>query len=188
LISNAERVLNLNDREIYGKAFAKADEQQLRAAIQINNPSQRVNLIAIEAPNNGEGVYTKEQIKYALRACYTAFKAAKIMAEKTYLMNLGRDQKQDYTNHDVLRTNIHTGWWGCGAYGNNRQMMIITQIIGALWANIDTIRFHTENDNYQEDINSALEKVKALKSRPDFEEAIEGIYRMNLDWKKSNDT
>ena len=180
-------MINLDTSDIYGNAFARADEEQLRKAFQPIQPPQVVNLIAIEAPSYGHGRYTHEQIKYILTASFTGFKAAQILAKKTHAMNNTSDSIESDTNR-TFRTIIHTGWWGCGAYGNNRQMMLITQILAAYWAQVDEIHFHTQNDEHNDDIEKAQELAKKLQEIKQVDEVIEAILALNLEWDKSNNT
>ena len=174
-------MINLDTTEIYGNAFARASDEQLRKAFS-RIPSQAVNLIAIEAPSYGAGRYTPEQVRYILTACYTGFKAAQILANKTHAMNTAS------TSTDSFRTIIHTGWWGCGAYGNNRQMMLITQMLAAHWAQVDEIHFHTQNLEHKDDIKKAEEIFGQLQEKKQVEEVIEEILKLNLEWEKSNNT
>jgi Spy/CpxP family protein refolding chaperone len=87
-----------------------------------------------------------------------------------------------------LRTIIHTGWWGCGAYGNNRQMMLITQILAAQWAQIDRIIFHTQNKEHEKDIEQAEQAVEKLRLGKRVKEVVDEIFHLNLEWEKSNNT
>jgi len=185
-------VINLDTKNIYGNAFVKATEEQLQNAFKPVQPPQVVNLIAIEAPSYGEGRYTHEQIEYILTTCFTGFKAAQMLANKTHAMNTGvstqsrRPSNSGDTNS--LRTIIHTGWWGCGAYGNNRQMMLITQILAAHWAQINKIIFHTQTTEHQNDIDAAKEVVNKLVQEKNIKEVIDKLVNLNLEWEKSNNT
>ena len=37
---------------------------------------------------------------------------------------------------------VHTGWWGCGAFGGNRVLMAILQVIAAEMAGVGQLVFH----------------------------------------------
>ncbi|CAF3544720.1 unnamed protein product [Rotaria sordida] len=192
LISNTERVIDLDTKDIYGNAFAPANKEQLQHAFKLVDPPQVVNLIAIEAPSNGEGCYTYEQINYILTNCYTGFKAAQILAHKTYEMNRyasnSDHQRPSHNETNNFRTIIHTGWWGCGAYGNNRQIMLITQMLAAHWAQIDEIIFHTQNNEHSKDIAISQTVFEKLKDEQQVKEVINKIIKLNLEWEKSNNT
>ena len=187
MLSNIERVINLNTRKIYGNAFANATETELTEACQYLHKPQLVNLIAIEAPSYGHGLYSFEQIQFILITAFTGFKAARLLAKKTRALNLGLSSVRS-TDHSPLRTVIHTGWWGCGAYGNNRQMMILTQILAAHWAGIDELIFHVQNEEYRRETVQARNIATTLLSETKWENVIEQIRQLRLQWEKSNNT
>ena len=178
----------MDTNKVYGNAFAKASERQLVQACEYLSTPQTVNLIAIEAPNGGQGAYTKEQIEFILVAAYVGFKAAAILARKTYALNMPNQQSLRRNSNDRIRTLIHTGWWGCGAYGNNRQMTLLAQILAAYWAQIDELVFHTQTNEYQKDIDAALEFSRSVLSEKQVEVVIDGIVKLDLQWEKSNNT
>ena len=182
----------MDSKNIYGNAFANADGEVLKSAFRRLQPPQVVNLIAIRAPSYGKGDYTADEIRNILITCYTGFKAAKILDRKTHAMNSyvlsesGRHMIQN--SQTPLRTTIHTGWWGCGAFGNSRQMMLITQIVAARWAQIDEIVFHTQTDNFRDDIAKAKEVAEKLNEIRDMHQVVQEIVELKLKWEKSNNT
>ncbi|CAF1138155.1 unnamed protein product [Adineta steineri] len=188
LISNTERVIQMDTSKVYGNAFAKASERQLIQACKYLDSSQKVNLIAIEAPSHGRGSYTRDQIDYILLTCYVGFKAAQILANKTHALNTSNQRSSSRSENKHFRTIIHTGWWGCGAYGNNRRMMILTQILAAYWTEIDELIFHTQSNDYQGDIDAAQEIAHQLLKEKRVDDVINQIVKLNLQWEKSNDT
>lgn len=185
LISNTERVIEMDTTKVYGNEFAKASERQLIQACRYLPKSQTVNLIAIEAPSHGRGSYTRDDIDYILVTCYVGFKAAQILANKTHALNTRNPRQGRNTG---FRTVIHTGWWGCGAYGNNRQMMVITQLLAAYWAEIDELVFHTQNNDHQQEIDVARGIVGKLLQEKQVAKVIDQITQLNLQWDKSNHT
>ncbi|CAF2511735.1 unnamed protein product [Rotaria sp. Silwood2] len=188
LISNTERVINMDTNKVYGNAFAKATERQLiQACVYLSQP-QTVNLIAIEAPSHGRGSYTREQVNYIITTCYVGFKAAQLLAYKTHALNTKHQRSSSRSGKNGFRTKIHTGWWGCGAYGNNRQMMILTQMLAAYWAQVEEIIFHTQTNEYDKDINAAREIVEKLLLEKNVDRAIDEIVKLNLQWERSNNT
>ena len=42
---------------------------------------------------------------------------------------------------------IHTGYRGCGAYGGNRELMSLFQIIAAKFTKVGSLAFHTGSDS-----------------------------------------
>ena len=41
------------------------------------------------------------------------------------------------------RTVVHTGFWGCGAFGGNRVLMVSLQVVAAVMAGLDGLVLHT---------------------------------------------
>jgi hypothetical protein len=176
----------MDTTKVYGNAFAKASERQLIQACKYLSKPQTVNLIAIEAPSHGRGVYTREQVEYILVTCYVGFKAAQVLANKTYALN--NKNQRSATRGGNFRTIIHTGWWGCGAYGNNRQMMILTQILAAYWTQVDEIIFHTQTNEHQRDISAAQALVEKMLKEKRIDTVIDQILGLNFQWERSNNT
>lgn len=175
----------MDTEKVYGNAFAKASERSLVQACHYLPQAQTVNLIAIEAPSHGRGSYNREDVDYILLTCYTGFKAAQILANKTHALNARRAPSGRNTR---FRTVIHTGWWGCGAYGNNRQMMIVTQLLAAYWAELDELVFHTQDTKHQADIDAARSLVEKLLREKQVERVIDLIVQVGLQWDRSNNT
>jgi hypothetical protein len=38
---------------------------------------------------------------------------------------------------------VHTGYWGCGAFGGNRELMVLLQVVAARMAGLERLVFHT---------------------------------------------
>jgi hypothetical protein len=95
------------------------------AATRVCRPVLTSNIIAIAAPT-GSGVYTSSQIRGILANAAGAFAAA---VEETRKL-------------DGSAAEIHTGWWGCGAFGGNKPLMFVLQILAARMAGAGRIVFH----------------------------------------------
>lgn len=133
LISGAERrclvKTDSNNQEgrpfgLYGNAFGRASEEVIRKAIVIIDPPTFTNLICISAPNCGDGRYTMDEILYILHTTYTGFNAAVIESGSSPVI-------------------IHSGYWGCGAFGGNRILMTWLQALAAKLANVKQLVLHT---------------------------------------------
>jgi len=98
---------------LYGNAFARATEDQVRTATRPLSPPTISNILAMAAPPGGYGEYSREEMLDVLTTAYTGFSAAR--AESQRLVQ------------GVARTVIHTGFWGCGAFGGDRRLMTILQ-------------------------------------------------------------
>jgi hypothetical protein len=136
-IRNVERRCSIStdinpDRErpvgLYGNNFAKATAKAIELATTSIDPPTITNIIAMEAPAGGYGSYQYDEIEYVLTTAFTGFSAAKIESQ---------------LECEEPITIIHTGFWGCGAYGGNRVLMALLQLLAARLAKIDRLIFHT---------------------------------------------
>ena len=114
---------------LYGNNFARAKSEAIKKATKALNPPTITNIIAMEAPCYGYGVYKIEEIEYILITAFTGFSAAYIESQ------LGFTQQKS--------TIIHTGFWGCGAYGGNRILMALLQLLAARLSRVKCLVFHT---------------------------------------------
>ncbi len=114
---------------IYGNAFARADPDVVRRATSPIVPPTISNLVAMSAPPGGQGRYTEDEISSILATAYTGFRAARL--ESARLQGEG------------TRVAVHSGYWGCGAFGGNRVLMATLQAVAAGMAGLDRLVFHT---------------------------------------------
>lgn len=114
-------------RNLYGNAFRDASLDEVMTATKVLSPATLTNLIAISAPT-GRGRYTPKQIRDILETAYAGFCAAVLESQRT-----GAE------NADLV---IHTGWWGCGAFGGHRVLMALLQILAARLAGVSKLVFH----------------------------------------------
>jgi hypothetical protein len=117
---------------LYGNHFARADGQVVAQATHLLDPPTVSNILAMEAPANGWGRYTEAQIHYILTTAYTGFAAA--VVESQHLLG------------PEVSVVIHTGYWGCGAYGGNRVLMPLLQMVAAVMTGVDALVFHAGPD------------------------------------------
>jgi hypothetical protein len=150
---------------IYGNAFEIATEEQVRASTRTISPPTISNILAITAPSGGYGDYTIGNMLEVLITAYTGFSCAR--------------KESDNLVPENPKTLIHTGFWGCGAFGGNRILMTILQCIAAELAKVD-LEFWAVNDSgvkvaeeaynlyksighAKENVYSILEKLDANK-------------------------
>jgi hypothetical protein len=114
---------------LYGNNFARATSEAIARAIQPIDPPTITNIIAMEAPPGGCGFYKREEIEYIFMTAFTGFSAARIESR------LQATQPPS--------TVIHTGFWGCGAYGGNRILMALLQLLAARLSQVNCLVFHT---------------------------------------------
>jgi hypothetical protein len=118
---------------LYGNHFARASAAAIERATEAIIPPTITNLIAMEAPPGGSGLYTGAEIAYILGTAFSGFAAARIESQSS------RDAARP------TEVAIHTGFWGCGAYGGNRVLMAVLQLLAATLARVDRLVFHTGN-------------------------------------------
>ena len=171
LIKNVERMLQFdtdptenNKNGIYGSHFKHSSIEQIKEVTTILEPSTYSNIISIEAPKTSKGLYTKSQIIYAIQTAFTGFLAAKLegfILEKEVVV-------------------IHTGFWGCGAFGGNKLLMCIIQIICAKLSKIDHLIFHTKSSS--ETVAEAKKIVESLKEISTIELLVEKLLIYEFEW------
>jgi len=146
-----------NEREgrpfgLYGNHFAIAKPESVERATRVIDPPTFTNLIAIEAPSHGSGVYSRSDIELVLRTAFTAFRAAML------------ESQEEATEVGGLppAVVIHTGFWGCGAYGGNRILMALLQLLAARVAGVDRVVFHTVHGDGSETFTRAVRTLEAV--------------------------
>lgn len=137
---------------LYGRAFAHATPGTIERAVTRVAPPTRSNILAMQAPEHGQGPYARETISGALTTAFTGFRAAR--AESARL------------THGAPRpVVVHTGWWGCGVYGGHRVMMGMIQMIAARLAGLDGLVFHHGEAAARGVLDEAMEHAAALCER-----------------------
>jgi len=109
---------------LYGNAFAVAPAEAIRRATTRIEPPTVTNLIAMAAPSGGRGLYTASEIERVMTTAYTGFRAAVLQTGDA-------------------PTVVHTGFWGCGAFGGNRVLMALLQVLAGQMAGVERLVFHT---------------------------------------------
>jgi hypothetical protein len=135
---------------LYGNAFRSASTATVLGAVTLIEPPTLSNILAIRAPSYGRGVYSPADLDYILATAYTGFAAA-------------HDESVRLAGPDV-RTVIHTGFWGCGAYGGNRSVMIFLQALAGDLAGTALV-FHTVTPGGMPVTEAALGDYRSELSR-----------------------
>jgi len=157
---------------LYGNRFATASTDVVRAAVRVHRPPPRSNLIAIAAPSGGRGEYVRREIETILVTAYTGFAAARSETERLW---------------PGTPTEIRTGFWGCGAFGGNRQLMTILQLLAARLAGVTRLAFYAFDDAGRADFvagSKALDGV--LRGGEPMAELIERIADLDYCWGTSD--
>ena len=124
---------------LYGNNFMQASSDAIKKAIHILSPPSLSNILAISALSTGHGRYTRHQINKLFSTLYTGFIATRIESQQC--------ENDEYK--EQMETVIHTGNWGCGAFGGNSILIAILQITAAFCAGIDKLIYHTLSKHTQ---------------------------------------
>jgi hypothetical protein len=170
LIKGAQRSLSFDTmRGPYGNSFASASLEHILASTTFLASPAYSNILAMVAPLGGSGRYSLHEITDILRTAFIGFAACK--AEST-----------------TPKVVIHTGTWGCGAYGGNHTLMMLLQLCAAQLAGIDHMVFHTVSrqysDRYEQAVQLFDELSKAAQLGP--KDIAGRICTMGFEWGRSD--
>jgi hypothetical protein len=160
---------------LYGNAFGRAGADTVRRATTRIDPPTITNLVAIAAPSGGHGRYRADEIESVLVTAYTGFGAAVRESRR------GRDAAGPVV--------VHSGYWGCGAFGGNRVLMTLLQALAAAMAGLDRLVFHTGAPGGRVPLDRAVKLLReeiAIGGTADTRELIERIEAMAFEWGVSD--
>ncbi|MDO8881205.1 MAG: hypothetical protein Q7W44_10495 [Coriobacteriia bacterium] len=161
-------------RGLYGNEFSAADEEVVRRATVALDPPTITNIIAMAAPSYRSGRYTRDTIERVLVTAYTGFVAA--VAESARLA----------PGAPVV---VHSGFWGCGAFGGDRVLMSVLQVLAAGMAEVDRLVFHTCSIEGAAPFEHALGVVRdeiAPAGELGADELVDRIDAMAFEWGTSD--
>jgi hypothetical protein len=160
---------------LYGNQFARADAEAVRCATSRLDPPTITNLIAMAAPSGGYGRYSTAEIEHVLITAFTAFGAAVLESVRC--------------RSAACPVVVHTGFWGCGAFGGHRVLMATLQVLAANMAGVERIVFHTGDSAGAEALRMArrlIEEDLAGRSGTGLGELIEWIASIGFEWGVSD--
>jgi hypothetical protein len=128
--------LRLNDKDGIGTPILV--QNLIKHPQLANPPTKRAHFICMEAPSVGNK-YNEEILRKAYLTALGGFRAA-VLSDGTAA--------------------IHTGHWGCGAYGGDRSVMMLLQLRAANDAGVGKIVYHTMDDDGQEIFFVMIAKIK----------------------------
>jgi hypothetical protein len=145
-----------------------------RATMRIDPPTI-TNLIAMAAPTYRSGRYERAMIERILVTAFTGFAAA--VAESALLA----------PGAPVV---VHTGFWGCGAFGGNRTLMSTLQLIAAGMAGLARLVFHTASaeGTSLSDAEQIIREQLGRDGEMSTQELIDRIDAMAFEWGRSEGT
>jgi hypothetical protein len=155
LIRNVERRLVIDTSPdaskgkpfgLYGNRFARAPLDVVLDSTRIIDPPTRTHLIAMAAPSGGYGEYAAGEIAFVTTTALTAFEAARMESHGSPVV-------------------VQTGFWGCGAFGGNRRLMIALQVLAARAAGIAGLVLHTGDEGGLRDARAGVDIAEGLTRR-----------------------
>jgi len=187
LISGIERrvhvMTDVNPQEgrpfgLYGNNFARAQsEEVIQKATKKIEPPTIVNMIAMAALAGGYGAYSMRDIVDSYTTAYTSFLAAKVESNT--------DKKGDPISKEK-KVVIHTGNWGTGAFGGNRALMAIIQMLAAWQAGIHKLVYHTFNKEGTQGYNEGKQILNELGNIRKTEELLVALKNKKFQWGQSD--
>jgi hypothetical protein len=160
-------------RGLYGNLFARADPEAVRRATTRIEPPTITNLVAMAAPSGGYGRYSLTEIEGVICTAFTAFHAAVLESARC--------------RGAPCPVVVHTGFWGCGAFGGHRALMAALQALAAGMAGVERLVFHTGSE--AEALREALGLIdERLASGPegDLAAALDRIAALGFEWGVSD--
>jgi hypothetical protein len=185
LVVGAERRIHLRTEPnasegrpdgLYGRPFHTADYEVIRRAVEILEPPTVSNVIAIAAPVYGHGRYTTDQIEFSIATAFTGFRAARLESDR--LAGSGATLA------------VHTGRWGCGAFGGNPLVMDLVQVLAAQMAGVDRLVYYTGEPTRTPTIERTLATARTHFGSGPVAAAglVAVIAAMGLEWGSGNGT
>ncbi|HET9990893.1 MAG TPA: hypothetical protein VFQ65_20320, partial [Kofleriaceae bacterium] len=84
---------------------------------------------------------------------------------------------------------VRTGFWGCGAFGGNRELMTLLQVLAARIAGVDQLRFYAFDDAGRADFAAGVAALeRALAGAETLPDVISRIDAAGYEWGTSNGT
>lgn len=171
LFRNVPRTISIRTKRLYGSRLVRADDDTIRDAMRYTDPMTYSNILAIEAPiQSGNTEYTPTEIEFALRTAYSGFRAT-VLASVAHWST-------------VRPIVLHTGNWGCGAYGGNRQLMLSIQMMAARLAGLQKIIFHCGSESVDDvrAFDSMLLRKFSFVSGVRVSKALNKLYKCGFQW------
>ncbi len=133
---------------LYGNRFGRAAPAVIRAATRRIDPPTVSNILAIAAMQGLSGrLYTADDLSRTLATAYAGYRAA---VRESELLAPG------------AKVAIHTGFWGCGAFGGDRVLMTVLQALAARLAGVDTLVLHLGDTTGARSVTEARRVLEAV--------------------------
>ena len=161
---------------LYGNRFAAAPIDVVLRATRRIEPPTITHFIAMAAPSGGRGEYTEREIAQVFTTAYTAFAAARgesirgagpagASAGASADSSASADRAAHASSMTAAKTVVHTGFWGCGAFGGNRRLMVALQSLAARAAGVDKLVIYAGDKPGLEEARLALDVADTVAAR-----------------------
>lgn len=155
-------------RGLYGNEFAWAPWEVVRAATTVLDPPTVSNIAAMAAPVGRHGPYTRAQITHVLGTAITTFSAARVVGERLH-----------GPGGTVV---VHSGFWGCGAFGGNRLLMPALQVLAARRAGVHRLDLHALGPGGTETMHAGVALAEEIGAGDDVQAWIDAAVARGLCW------
>lgn len=156
---------------LYGNRFGAATPAVVRAATRVLQPPTITNLLAMAALGGGRGAYTREDINWMLRNATTGYTAA--VAESK-------------ARAPGATVTMHTGFWGCGAFGGNRVLMTVLQAVAARLAGMDMLVMYFGDSSGLPPVTEARALVAEIEAGAAVADVVEDLVARDFRWGASD--
>jgi hypothetical protein len=178
-ISGVQRRCGINSKPtadfpggLYGKMFLHARDEQIADATKAITPPTLSNILAMAAPACQGGLYGRDQLSLILNTAYTGFVAAR--------------SESCWIGTPNSRVVVHTGFWGCGAFGGNRGLMTILQCLAADLAGVDLVFWSFDDQGLEIAREARSTYVRWLNSGVSLFEILTVIEKTAFVWGESD--
>lgn len=130
---------------LYGRCFRNETEEVLHTGVKVVEENINDNIIAIAAPDDFYNEsYSATDIRYLMETLLTSFSGA-------------CKQSREKGAGEVV---IHTGNWGCGAFGGNKVLTYLSQFIAGCLCGVDQLVFHAPDEGCFQEAREMFREFK----------------------------
>jgi hypothetical protein len=167
-ICSVNTLLDEDGYSIYGNAFSRASKEIIRKRVTPIIPPSKSNILAIASLPSQRGFYTEKQIEDILITAFSGFYAA------------------NYESDKPQKPRFNSGFWGCGAYGGNRTIMTILQLVAASLAGVELRYWAGDSSGVAVAEDAYQIYCDILKKTDSTQEIINTLAKMKFDWGVSD--
>ena len=78
---------------------------------------------------------------------------------------------------------IHTGYWGCGAFGGNRSLMALIQLLAARLAVVNRLVFHTGSQSEMFAFEEGQQVLEGMMNSSRYKGTVDSLLEIILERK-----